>query len=56
MNDGGMGSVGAGGMGGWLIHIRVWAGGTGGRYYLIVSFNFCYCLLFSHVISLFLSE
>ena len=28
-------------------------GGTEGRYYLIVTFYLCFCLLFSHVLSLF---
>ena len=28
-------------------------GGTGGGYYLTVFFYFCFCLLFSHVLSLF---
>ena len=28
-------------------------GGTGGGYYLTVFFHLCFCLLFSHVLSLF---
>ena len=31
-------------------------GGTGGGYYLVVFFHLRFCLLFSHVMSHFLSE
>ena len=30
--------------------------GTGGGYYLVVAFYLCICLLFSHILYLFLSE
>ena len=41
--------------GGWLIHIRVWLGGQGGHYLIVFLFFFylCFCLLISHVLSLF---
>ena len=34
--------------GGWLIHIRVWVGGAGGGFYLIVS---CLFVLLSFGVS-----